>query len=283
MLSRVLTVAVGLLGLAGGAACSGCGDDGGFDAGPPDGSAGGTFSLAWSLIDDSGTFTCTDVAACCNKLDPNATIFVQASRIGTGGVELFSCKSAQSMSATAFAPGAYNFSYALRILVGDHNETIAMAAPQDNVMLESGRTVVLRPISFHVNLTGGLQLMLQAGAAGAKNCVGGAEISGFAISLEHAGGPGDTGCAPVVFTLSGGGTYNANNCSSPSTGRCIESTETLTVPSLPAGPYRIHVRGKKRGTLDCWSNDDLLAVPPQGRPLIRTLNLAFASATPGCP
>ncbi|HEY0479081.1 MAG TPA: hypothetical protein VGD37_16295 [Kofleriaceae bacterium] len=282
MLFRVLTRAAGLLGLACWVGCSGCGDDGGFDAGQPDTPAGGSFSLAWSLVDDSGTTSCTNVAACCNKLDPNATVFVQASRTGTGGVELFSCRSVQGTSMTAFAPGTYNFTYDLRIPVGDHNETIATATPQNSVMLASGTSVGLTPITFHVNLTGGLTLMLQAGAAGTKNCTGGAEISGFAISLEHAGGPGDTGCAPVVFALSGGGSYSASTCSAPSTGRCIESTETLTVASLPSGPYQIHVRGKKKGTLDCWTNDDMFAVPPQGRSLVRTLNLAFASTNPGC-
>jgi hypothetical protein len=226
--------------------------------------------------------SCTDIPSCCNKLDPNATVFVQASRVGTGGVELFSCKSVQGTSMNAFAPGVYNFTYALRIPVGDHNETIAMATPQNGVMIESAMSVVLAPIAFHVNLTGALVLKLQAGAAGAKNCVGGAEISGFAISLEHAGGVGDTGCAPVVFSLSGGGSYNADSCSSPSTGRCVESAETLTVATLPSGPYQIHIRGKKKGTLDCWTNDDMFAVPPQGASLVRTLNLAFASETPGC-
>jgi hypothetical protein len=281
MLFRVLRLAAGLIGLASWVGCSGCGDDGGVDA-RPDAPSAGTFSLAWSLIDDSGTASCTDVAACCNKLDPNATVFVQASRIGTGGVELFSCRTVQGMSMTTFAPGTYNFSYDLRIPVGDHNETIATAAPQAGVMIESGRSVPLAPIAFHVNLTGGLALTLQAGAPGTKNCTGGAEISGFAISLEHAGGAGDTGCAPVVFALSGGGSYSASSCSSPSTSRCIESGETLTVATLPSGPYQIHIRGKKKGTLDCFTNDDMFAVPPQGRALIRTLNLAFASTTPGC-
>lgn len=281
MLFRVLILVVGV-SLTSGAGCSGCGNGGGFDAGPPDTVSGGTFSLAWTLVDDSGTVNCADVAACCNKLDPNATVFVQASREGTGGVELFSCRSVQSTSIATFAPGSYSFTFALRIPVGDHNETVATAPTQNNITIQPGTSVALAPIAFHVNLTGGLMLKLQTGPAGALNCVGGAAISGFAISLEHAGGGTDIGCAPVMFALSGGGSYDAGSCTAPMTGRCIESVETLTVPSLPSGPYRIHVRGRKKGTVDCWTNDDMLPVPPQGATLVRTLNLAFASETPGC-
>lgn len=282
MLLRVLILTVGLSGLTSWTGCSGCGNGGGFDAGATDTLVGGRFSLAWSLIDDTGQVNCADVAACCNKLDPNATVFVQGSREGTGSVELFSCRSAQGTSMTAFAPGTYNFTYELRIPVGGHNETIATATPQNGVMIEPGTPVPLPPIAFHVNLTGGLMLKLQAGALGAKNCLGGANISGFTIVLEHNGGAGDDGCAPVTFALPGGGSFDATSCTTPMIGGCIEATETLSVASLPSGPYRIHVRGKK-GATDCWTNDDMFAVPPQGASLTRTLNLALASETPNCP
>jgi hypothetical protein len=142
-----------------------------------------------------------------------------------------------------------------------------------------GQEVQLAPITFQVDASGRLELKLRAGAAG--NCAGGAAITGFTLSLQHASGPGDTGCAPVVFTLSGGDTYNASDCSVPAVTRCIAADETLTVASLPAGTYRIHVRGK-RGTLDCWINDDVLRVPPQSALLSETLNLALQSETPGC-
>src|SRR2546430_1350688 len=105
MLFRVLILAVGLLGLASWAGCDGC-SGGGFDAGVTDSSnAGGTFSLAWTLLDQS-----TNRPVTCDKLDPNATVFVQASRPGTGGLESFACKSMQATSITTFEPGVYNFS-----------------------------------------------------------------------------------------------------------------------------------------------------------------------------
>lgn len=283
MVLRVLTLVVGLSGLISWAGSTGCGNGGGFDAGVIEAPAGGRFSLAWSLIDDAGRVNCADVAACCNKLDPNATVYIQATHEGTGGVELFSCRSVQGTSMITLAPGTYHFTYDLRIPVGDHNETIATATPQDGVVIESGQAVALPPIVFHVNLTGGVMLKLQAGASGAMNCTGGASIAGFTILLDHDGGPGDDGCERVVFALSGGGSFDIGPCNMPLIGRCIESVETLSVAGLPSGPYRIHVRGKNKSTVDCWSNDDMFSVPPQGAALVRTLNLALASETPACP
>jgi hypothetical protein len=205
---------------------------------------------------------------------------VQASHEGIGGVESFSCKPLQGTSITVFTPGTYTFSYELHMPINGQAVTIATATVQSGVTIGPGQDVTLTPITFHVSATGRLELMLRAGPTG--NCTGGAAITGFSISLEHDGEPPDTGCAPVVFTLSGGGTYNANDCSSPAVTRCIAADETLTVASLPSGPYQIHVRGKK-GTLDCWSNNDTLRVPPQGRALAEALNLALASQTTGCP
>jgi hypothetical protein len=266
---RILAWAVALIGLHGGSGCDGC-DHGGFDAGLPDRAiSSGAFSLTWSVQDQS-----TAATVSCDKLDPNASVFVRAQG-PTGAVESFACKSLQGTSSTQLAPGVYSFSYELHIG--------SLAIPADNtqpgVVIRAGETTTLSPTSFKVNASGRLELMLQSGPGG--NCVGGAGISGFAISLEHAGGPGDTGCAPVVFTLSGGGTYSANDCSSPAVTRCIAADETLSVASLPSGPYQIHVRGKK-SALDCWVNDDALHVPPQGQPLTRALNLAQQTQTPGC-
>lgn len=280
MVSRVLTWVVGLSGLT---SWAGCGNGGGFDAGVTEAPVGGRFSLAWSLIDDTGTVNCADVAACCNKLDPNATVFIQATREGTGGVELFSCRSVQGTSMTTLAPGTYRFTYELRIPVGGRNETIATAAPQDGVVIESGKSLALSPVAFHVNLTGGIMFKLQAGAPGALNCAGGANIAGFTITLLHDDGSAPPGCERVAFALSGGGSDDIGPCDMPTISRCIESVETLSVPAIPSGPYRIHVRGRNKGAVDCWSNDDMFSVPPQGAALVRTLNLALASETPTCP
>lgn len=270
---RVLTRAAGLIALAivltTGAGCEDC-NGGGFDAGGPDlGAAVGRFSLSWSVIDQA-----SDLPVNCDQLDPNATVFVEAVRDGTGAVESFACRNLQGTSMTPLFAGTYSFSYELHV----GGATIATASGPSGVAIGPGQQIQLAPITFQVDASGRLELQLRAGASG--NCAGGA-ITGFALSLQHAGGPGDTGCAPVVFVLSGGGTYNASDCSAPAVTRCIAADETLTVASLPAGTYQIHVRGKK-GPLDCWFNDDVLRVPPQSALLSETLNLALQSETAGC-
>lgn len=62
---------------------------------------------------------------------------------------------------------------------------------------------------------------------------------------------------------------------------CIENDETLTVPSMQSGPYTIHIRGKV-GSANCWRNDNTLQVPPLGKRLSETLNLAYQPGVPGC-
>lgn len=273
---RVCLLAAGLLALASWAGCSSCGG-GGFDAGGPDvPTVGGTFSLAWSVLDMSN-----NQPVSCDKLDPNATVVVTASRTsGSGGVETLTCRDLQGISTVALAPGTYSFAYELRGTINNQAATIATAPAQSGVVVAPGMSVTLTPITFLVNPTGRLVLMLQIGSAG--NCVAeGGPATGFSLSLEHAGGAGDTGCAPVVFALSGGGTYNANDCSAPLVGRCINASETLTVATLPSGAYQIHVRGT-RGNLQCWRNDDSLRIPPQAMALTATLNLAATGAS-GCP
>ena len=268
---RVLTRVAGLIALAvplaTGSGCEGCND--GFD-GPDVGAAVGRFALSWSVIDETSSQPVN-----CDQLDPNATVFVEAIRDGTGAVESFACRNLQGTSMTPLFAGTYSFSYALHV----GGATIATASGPSGIVIGPGQQVQLAAIRFEVDATGRLELRLRAGAAG--NCVGGAVITGFVLSLQHAGGPGDSGWAPAVFELSGGGVYNASDCSAPAVTRCIAADETLSVASLPAGTYQIHVRGRK-GPLDCWVNDDVLHVPPQSALLSETLNLALQSETPGC-
>lgn len=271
---RVLTRAAGLIalaiGLTTGGGCEGCNGGGFGDGGPDLGAVVGRFSLSWSVIDQT-----SNQPVNCDQLDPNATVFVEAVREGTGAVESFACRNLQGMSMTPLFAGTYSFRYELHV----GGATIATASGPSGVAIAPGQEVELAPITFQVDASGRLELQLRAGASG--NCAGGAVITAFSLSLQHADGPGNTGCAPVVFMLSGGGTYNASDCGAPAVTRCIAADETLSVASLPAGSYQIHVRGKK-GALDCWVNDDVLRVPPQSALLSETLNLALQSETPGC-
>jgi hypothetical protein len=57
----------------------------------------------------------------------------------------------------------------------------------------------------------------------------------------------------------------------------------LTIASMPSDNYTIHVKGMLSGGAVCWSNNDSLQVPPMSQTLTKTLNLAYATAAPGCP
>jgi hypothetical protein len=272
MLYRVFLLA-GLFGLATNAGCGGC-TPGGFDAGVPDATVGGTFTAAWSVVDET-----TNQPVSCDKIDLNARVSVELTGPVPGGSEAFSCKSLGGMSSTTVPPGTYIVRYQLDVQEGSKTVTVA-SVTGPSVTIRSGDDVKLAPVTFRVNATGGLQLTLQAGTSG--NCVGGAGITGFTISLVHDGGPGDTACEPVVFALSGGGTFDARSCSSPSVQRCVAADETLTVASLPSGPYQIHVAGKKLTTV-CWTNNDSFTVPAQGKTATLMLNLALDGGSPSCP
>src|ERR1041384_8434676 len=111
---RVLTRAAGLIALAivltTGVGCEGCNGGGFGDGGPDLGAAVGRFSLSWSVIDQT-----SNQPVNCDQLDPNATVFVEAVREGTGAVESFACRNLQGTSMTPLFAGTYRFSYALQI------------------------------------------------------------------------------------------------------------------------------------------------------------------------
>jgi hypothetical protein len=273
MQSRVTHLAL-LAGLAliGGA---GCGDDGGFptDAAAPDGSAHGNVSLAWSLVDPGGQpITCDQVGA--------STVSVALRARGTlaGAVDSFSCNNSPTTS-RALDPGTYDVT--LELHAGA--TTLATVPEQRGIVIVDGMTTPLAPVTFVVDASGSLVVSLASPPA-TTNCgapsMMGAGIDGVTITLTQAGG----GCAPVTFVHTKNGAplppYTVS-CSSPAVAACIESDETLTVPTLASGPYTIHVRGTIGG-VECWKNDDALQVPALGKPLTTTLNLALQPATPGC-
>jgi hypothetical protein len=259
--------------LASGGGCGGCSSDGFvLDARATDALTLGTVSLAWSITDlDGRPITCEQVGASTVALELR-------NRNAAGGVAAsFSCGNSPSMS-QPIATGVYDLSFQLRGPGG----TLAAAQDQTGVVISAGQNTVLAPVTFPVDARGSLVLSIAAPPT-TSNCrtpqMGGAGITGTTITLVQAGGS----CAPVTFIRARGatqiGTYTVS-CSSPLQASCVEVDETLTVPSMPSGPYTIHVRGKIAG-VDCWKNDDALQVPPQGRALVRTLNLAHQDI-PGC-
>jgi hypothetical protein len=271
MLFRVLFV--GMFGLV----ISGCGacDPGGFrrDAAVIDAPAPGRVALSWTLMDTSNQpLRCEDVGG--------SFVLLELRGRGTAPstVASFACATSPSTS-QELVPGVYDVTFQLR-----GTSLTAVSAPEQKaVTVESGRDTTLSSVTFVIDATGRLVLSLAAPPA-TSNCkppsMQGAGMTGTTITLVRTGG----GCAPVTFVRARGttvlGSYTVN-CSSPQVAPCIETDETLTVATLPSGPYEIHVRGKL-GAVDCWRNDNALQVPPQGKTLIETLNLAFQTGTPGC-
>jgi hypothetical protein len=270
MLFRVL-IGAALLALGPGCDCNG----GGFpvDAALAEPAAKGTVSLAWSLTDQAGQpISCDEVGASFVSLQ------LRSHTTLSGAVASFACGNSPSTSSLLDAD-TYDVAFELH----GTNLTSVTAPEQIGVVVSPNKDTQLAPVTFAIETTGKLALSL-AVPPRTSNCkstsMGGAGITGMTITLVHTGG----GCAPVTFVRTRGSTtietYTVN-CGSPRATSCIETDETLSVPSLPSGPYTIHVRGKL-DAVDCWANDDALQVPPQSKTLTQTLNLAFQTGAPGC-
>ncbi len=250
-----------------------CGDGGGFpDARPIDAPAPpGTFTLAWSLTDTSGaTITCDQVGA------QSVTAIMRNRDVQGGFTEVFTCNTGMGTS-QAVAPGTYDIQFELIGTGGDPvTGIVATATAQMGVEIPSGGQVALMPLTFAVEATGGLALTIDAPATG-TNCgavaTQGAGITTMTLSLERGGT-----CQPVTLMIGANRTYTVN-CTTPTPTACIETTETITASNLPSGTYTIRIRGN-RGAEECFSNNDSLPVPPLGRTLTRTLNLAQATSCP---
>jgi hypothetical protein len=250
-----------------------CGGGGGFpdarviDAAVPS----ATFSVAWTLSDaQSQPLACDRVGA------TSVTVLAHNQAVEGGMTEVFTCPSDMGTSEKLF-PGVWDFDFQLTSASG----VLATVPAQHGVTLTAGQNTALQPLAFMVDATGGLALTLATNRAGG-NCAaqpGGGGIANTTITLQHSS---DQTCAPVTFTISTGGTYTVD-CTTPVVAGCIDSTSTLTVASLPSDSYTIHVHGMLTGGAACWSNSDSLQVPPSAATLTKTLNLAYATGTTGCP
>jgi hypothetical protein len=262
--------------VAGFAPADGCGGCGGRPGNSP-----GSLSLAWSLTDLDGTPTT------CEKTNARSVAMRVRSR-ATGDVvnKVFPCLSGTAipgLSGTATAPapaGSYDLAFAL--LAADETR-LATAPDQTNVVVADGRVQTLMPLTFAAATGGRLVVSLTAPPT-TSNCKpqssSGAGITGVTIIIEHVEGR----CAPVTFLRARGatqlGTVLANDCAGPSVTSCIETEETLTVPSMDPGSYLIRVVGKI-GPLECWRTEETVVVPAAGKSVSRTLHLTRQNV-PGC-
>lgn len=248
-----------------------CGGGGGFptDAAPEPPPPGAKFSLAWTLIDTNGQpITCAQVGA-------NFVGVTLRNRDVMGGtIEVLGCSSGSATSLLSFTPGIYDINYELTGAVG----RLAQAPAATGIELKSGETAELPPIVFTVDATGKLDLVINTGITGG-NCAAGAGVDNFTITLQHSGVGG--ACEPVTFDITPGTpTSYTVNCATPVLSTCIDTTQTLSVPTLPSGSYRLDVKGKIGG-VDCFTNGATIVVPPLSQTLNHTVNLT-QQTTAGC-
>ena len=279
-----MTSARGLLSYALVMSAVGCGGGGGFpdaleiDAPPPP----GTFSLVWSAMNTS------DQPVSCESLAAQSMTAVLRNRgVEGGSTQVFGCNAYEGRS-EGLLPGTYDLNFQL---VGSGGASpsglIALAPAPLGVVIVSGQNVALPAVVFTVDATGGLALTLTANAAGG-NCAavasGGAGLGQVSLTLERAS---DGSCAPVTFAVGAGasgiaGTY-AVDCTTPVVRGCLEADQTLTATGLTSGSYIVRIRGyptaQPAPAAACFLNNDSIPVPPLGRTLMRSLNLALQ---PGC-
>jgi len=270
---RVFILAA-LIGGVGCGGCGGCGGGDGFADAAVDAAVPGTVTLAWSLTDLSGNpITCAQIGA--------NTIALQLQGRKTAGVLVSLSCDRGSGTSQPVAPDTYDVSIELHGV----GLTTVVVPDQNKVVVHPGADTPLAPVVFQVDPTGGLVVALLAVPQITSNCgdpPAGAGITATTITLQHeTTGP----CEPVTFTHTKGATVLAPykiNCSSPLVVNCIENDESLSIASLPSGPYTIHIVGKINNAA-CWKNDDALQVLPQGKSQSIAFNLAYHRETVGCP
>jgi hypothetical protein len=257
----------------------GCGGGGGFpdaaiDSPPP---GPGSFSLAWTVTDSNGA------PIDCSKIG-GATVTATLRNLSAvgGQTEVFTCMTGMGMSQKDITPGTYEISLELDSTT---NTILQTVATQHAVVINSDSVTALTPVVFAVNAVGGLKLHLATNKAGG-NCGAapdGGAIDAMTISVNHeTTGP----CEPISFTIGAGATTSATmytiNCTTPATAPCIEADQEIDATMVPSDKYTFHITGSTAGA-NCWSNNDMITVPPLGGTLTTTLNLGHAPVgTPGC-
>jgi hypothetical protein len=149
-------------------------------------------------------------------------VALQATPRAAGGASVtLTLPCARGGSAGELAVGAYRIMPQLVTADG----AVLATAPDQSATVVAGNPIALAPVVFAASTpastrSGFLVASLSIGPAGVANCQGGAGMTGVALVLAH----GEGGCAPVRMVRSRGGlllgTYDANNCVSPSVTSC---------------------------------------------------------------
>jgi len=197
-----------------------------------------------------------------------------------GATQPFTCSTGMGTS-QGLSPGSYEMDFELGGTFG----ALAKGTKQTPIPITANNNVELMPVTFTVEALGSVALKVATGKAGG-NCgaanAGGAGIDQMSITLTH---NSDSTCEPIQLTITDGATQTGGtymiNCTTPVLRACIEADQTITANGVPSDSYTIRVRGMVSSKA-CWLNMDSIQVPPLNKVLIRTLNLAQQTQTPGC-
>ncbi len=253
-----------------------CGGGGGFpDAREAEDTTGptGTFSLTWSVMDQNGNWLSCDRIA-----GQVMTVLAHNLAYEGGSPEAFGCSTGMGMS-QRLIPGTYEMNFDLSGTYG----TLAQGPKQAPVQIVADQNTELEEVVFQVQAQGNLSLKLAA-IGQAATCGAGTGITKMSISLTH---NSDGTCEPITLNVSAGSQAGGNytiNCTTPVERDCIGEDQVITATNVSSDSYTIRIRGKKvAGGNACWTNMDSIQVPPLGKTLTSTLNLAQVTPTPaGC-
>lgn len=231
-----------LVALASYPACNSCGS-----SPAPQGSA----AIAWSITMAGQPVTCARAGVA------SASLLLHNRSSGDDAISSFPCTATDGTTAPV-PTGAYDATLTLHATDG---AVVATAPVQTAITIAAGQVTTLRPATLPVSNRGDLVLSI-AELGTTSNClppdVGGAGITGHAITLRHAAGA----CARVTLQRMRGatpiGTYVVD-CVSPAITTCIERDETLHTLDVEPGAYAISVSALV-GTVLCGSGDDVVLV-----------------------
>lgn len=249
----------------------GCGDSPDtFDASVIDAAPNaGTFSLAWSIVDNGATLPCTDVGA--------VAVAITLIRQGAAGgeAESFPCTSGQATS-RPFAPGVYDFSVDIR--ASGSRSLIDTPVRITGIEITANADSPLPAQEFAIEAVGSFSFVVDAGAAGgncAANAADGAGLVGLSFALTDGTGT----CVPAAFVIAdgseAGGTYTSDCTTPPAPFPCIGSDQTVTVSDFASGPLSLEIIGQKDGPIDCYGRITNFDLP--GANLLKDLGALLLS------
>ena len=219
----------------------------GSNAGPPDSSMPGTFSVTWAMHSGSRALSCAEISAIAVKLTIRSGPFV--------AMDSLSCDAGMGKS-RPLGPGTYD------VMVELDGASGALAPAKDfpNAVMVAMQDNPLGPVDFQVDASGGLTFTLAATGASSNCGAGGAGIDATTLQVRGA----TNACQPATFQIAAGATAGAStytsDCNTLPAGPCIENDQVITVTGIDSGTAKIVVGGDVGGKT-CWTANAQESVP----------------------